>query len=547
MTNDHHDDDLLAAYDLSAWEAPPPQAGLADAVIARARQPASSTPLETIERMNPRGRRRWWFAGAGVAVAAVAILIGVWGMQRTPKDGQGEVTAQTARTLAIGPTTAALDPGTLVKWRRDKRQITVSQPRGSAMWNVDDSDTLVIDAGAMVASVEASGASLRVEVEMMNASDARAIGISAATAIAVALVTIVVYEGAVRVRHDGEVVTVAPGSRYEVRPPTATAEDFAVGAKPPPDPRVKELEDRIKELEGERTVAPTSCDEVSCVLTNYDGACCAKFKAQKPPAQPPCDADALRKKGDDQLQVGMDAAALAAFEASMKCREDEALNRRMLLAACRSKNARKAQLYYSKIPVRDQTALGQMCIRNGIPLTASEPCDADALRQKGDDHLQTGMDKAALIAFEEAMRCKPDPTLNRRIFLAACRAKNAAKARAYYPKIDTKDQAPLSQMCLRNGIDPTSTAPSAPSCQQPDAFDPMNDAPVCVGNGVIKVASKPAARVFIDGVDTGKTTPATFKVSAGRHKVTFQVKADKYTFAVTVKAGETITFSKTFE
>ena len=33
------DDNVLADYDLSAWEAPPPSAGLADAVIARAKQP----------------------------------------------------------------------------------------------------------------------------------------------------------------------------------------------------------------------------------------------------------------------------------------------------------------------------------------------------------------------------------------------------------------------------------------------------------------------------------------------------------------------------
>jgi len=646
MTDD--DENLLAAYDLSVWEAPPPSPGLADAVVARARQPASSTPLETIERMNPRsGRRRWWIAGAMAAVAAIAILVGVWGVQRTPKDGQGEVTAQAAQTLAIGPTTAALDPGTFVTWRRDKRRITVSQPRGSAMWNVADGDSLVIDAGAMVASVEASGASLRVEVEMIKASDARAIGISAATAVAVALVTIVVYEGAVRVRHEGEVVTVAPGSRYEVRssPVEPDPDPTLVGAKPSPDPRIKELEDRIKELEAERDRTTTAtCDEVSCVLTNYDGVCCAKFKAQTPPTDaipdfldrtlisagintvsttilacdpegftgvakvsvkvapsgavtsaktsstanlpaplvtciessmrtakfprtvnggsfaypfsykatgappmPTCDADVLRKKADDHLATGMDAAALAGFEASMKCKPDPTLYRRMLLAACRSKNQRKAQQYFDKLPGADQGSLMQMCIRNGVSIGSQ--CDADALRQKGDDALQLGTDDAALKWFEMSMTCKPDPQLNRRIFLAACRAKNAAKAKAYFPKIASKDQTALSQLCIRNGIDPTSSAPAPAkaTCQQPDAYDPMSDVPVCTGTGVIKINSKPAAKVLLDGKDTGKTTPMTLDAVAGRRMVTFQIGENKYTFAVTVKQGETTTLSKVFE
>ena len=202
------DDDVLAAYDLSAWEVPAPAPGLIDAVIERARQPAPVAALDSGERIATpvRGKRRWWIAATAASVAVVAILIGVWGVQRTPEDGQGEVTATTARTLAIGPTTAALDPGALVRWRRDKRRISVAQPRGAAMWNVAADDTLVIDAGAMVATVEASGASLRVEVEMIKGPDARAIGISAATAVAVALVTIVVYEGTVRVRHDGQTV-----------------------------------------------------------------------------------------------------------------------------------------------------------------------------------------------------------------------------------------------------------------------------------------------------------------------------------------------------
>jgi len=547
------DDDLLAAYDLSAWDAPPPAAGLVDAVIERAREPAPVPALDTVERMAPRGTRRWWIAAATAAVAVVAILVGVWGMQRPPKDGQGEVSAEAARVLAIGPTTAALDPGAQVRWRRDQRRIAVAQPRGTALWKVDAEDTLVIDAGAMVASVEASGASLRVEVEMVNVSDARAIGISAATAVAVALVTIVVYEGTVRVRHDGQTVNVVPGAAYQVRPPNAP-EPIAVGGGPS-DPRIRELEDKIRQLEAERDDArdATTCDEESCVLANYAGACCAKLQAAaKPPtrpavpetldraaisgamqplasrlracpadgfegivklrvvvdadgtvtsatisvtkvsvpaplasciekivggatfprtvnggsfvypfkytpaARPPvaaCDADELRTKGDDHLQNGMDAAALAAFEASMRCRNDPALHRRAYLAACRSKNAPKARLYFGRLAPQDQGSLATICVRQGIAVgDGPTTCDAAALTEKGDDHLQAGMDAAALMAFEASLRCKADPTVVRKAFLAACRSKSAAKAQSLYKKLPPNQRSSLAQLCIRNGI-----------------------------------------------------------------------------------------------
>ncbi|CAN5897778.1 hypothetical protein BH11MYX3_BH11MYX3_00650 [soil metagenome] len=85
-----------------------------------------------------------------------------------------------------------------------------------------------------------------------------------------------------------------------------------------------------------------------------------------PPAS--CDADALRQKGEDHLQTGMDAAALAAFEASMKCRPDGALMRFAFMAACRSKNATKAKYYYPKLPAATTTGIVQICVRNGITL-----------------------------------------------------------------------------------------------------------------------------------------------------------------------------------
>jgi serine/threonine-protein kinase len=61
-----------------------------------------------------------------------------------------------------------------------------------------------------------------------------------------------------------------------------------------------------------------------------------------------------------------------------------------------------------------------------------EPCDAAALKAKGDDYLQSGQDAAALVAFEASMICKPDSSMLRLAFMAACRAKNEDTAKQHY-------------------------------------------------------------------------------------------------------------------
>jgi serine/threonine protein kinase len=60
--------------------------------------------------------------------------------------------------------------------------------------------------------------------------------------------------------------------------------------------------------------------------------------------------------------------------------------------------------------------------------------------------------------------------------------------------------------------------------------------------GVLIVASKPWARVWVDGVDTGRHTPiplgAPLKLSPGRHVISLYVSNKKYDFPVILKAGE---------
>ncbi len=220
------DDNMLADYDLSAWEVPPPSPGLADAVIARAKQPAGVAPVEELAGKPARRRRGLVIGGALVAVLAAALAFVLWGTERAPQDGGGDVIAEKAQRVELGGSRVQLDPGAELHWRRDKHRLSVAQPRGAATWQVHGDDTLVIDAGAMVASVEATGASLRVEVKM-NLSDGRVIGASALTAAVVALVTVVVYEGHVKVSSAGQTVVV---DIVEQRTPRLGAQPFEGGS-----------------------------------------------------------------------------------------------------------------------------------------------------------------------------------------------------------------------------------------------------------------------------------------------------------------------------
>jgi len=81
---------------------------------------------------------------------------------------------------------------------------------------------------------------------------------------------------------------------------------------------------------------------------------------------------------------------------------------------------------------------------------------------------------------------------------------------------------------------PAATRPPPAATEQP---------PRPGGPGILLVASRPWARVWIDGRDTGRNTPiaasAPLRLSPGRHTVTLFVKDQRFDFPVLVEAGET--------
>ena len=67
--------------------------------------------------------------------------------------------------------------------------------------------------------------------------------------------------------------------------------------------------------------------------------------------------------------------------------------------------------------------------------------------------------------------------------------------------------------------------------------------------GILLISSRPWARVWIDGHDTGRNTPvppgAPLKLSEGRHVVTLYTSEKKYDFPVVMKAGRVTKLIKT--
>ncbi len=592
------DDENPIGIDLEAWAPPVPPRAMADGVIARMQESRRAAELQTM----PQGNRRWWVAGGVAAAVAVSAVLGAWGIQRTPANGSGTVVAERPRHLELGSTTAELDASAEVRWRRDGHRVTIEQLRGAATWRIDDLDTVMIDAGAMGASVEATGASLRVEVSMKQpeirsdegveerARSARMLGASALTAAAVALVTVVVYEGRVKVTRGGQTIALAPGTSYEVRPADGPREQLAVGAGPV---QVSDLEERVRILEaqlaeqrtgtdkpvadkpagtdrvrGPKQVDPfarsrgngavdppdrsdddivdpfgsrtgtrvdpfssprtpkvdTSCDEVSCVLDNYAGSCCGAFKARKSAGW---SFDRTTISAAMTTVKTSIATCGRGFEGTVKARVKVAASGRVDSVTIEPSDAAPAACV--------KRVLGAMTFTStthGGSFTypfVFGICDADALAVQGWDLYSNASYAQALVKYEQAISCRPSAGLELRAFMAACNSKNVRKAAAHYAKLAPNTQQTVLSVCVRNGIgaDQLAAAPRG----------------TAANTGKLNVASTPAARIAVDGIDVGES-PVELDLAPGKHKVTFTINGDRHTFAVTVEGGKTVTLSK---
>ena len=249
-----------------------------------------------------------------------------------------------------------------MRWQREGRADLGRAAARRGAWRVDGDDTLVIDAGAAVASVEASGASLRVEVQM-NLSDARVIGASAVTAAAVALVTVMVYEGHAKVTSAGQTVNVESGGAVEVRPQQPARDAFTVGAAAPELEKVKE---EMRELQARLAAAEKALAEKT---PDPAPPTPATRPTRLPPTTPPpkaCDADALNDRGRELYAAAQFAAALESFEQAIACRPEPRLQQRAFMAACNLRDAAKAASFWVRMPQALRNQATNICVRNGI-------------------------------------------------------------------------------------------------------------------------------------------------------------------------------------
>jgi eukaryotic-like serine/threonine-protein kinase len=89
-----------------------------------------------------------------------------------------------------------------------------------------------------------------------------------------------------------------------------------------------------------------------------------------------------------------------------------------------------------------------------------KPCDPFELIEQGNGQLKTQQNTAALAFFEQAIECnlknhQPiEPATMRLAFTAACKMKNATKAKQYWTQLGKIPQHNLKRLCIDNGIDP---------------------------------------------------------------------------------------------
>jgi pSer/pThr/pTyr-binding forkhead associated (FHA) protein len=105
------------------------------------------------------------------------------------------------------------------------------------------------------------------------------------------------------------------------------------------------------------------CKAQFCANNKDDGRCGGGATAQPPPG---CDAEALKNKGMDNVNMGQHAAALVQFEASLRCKNEAHTVQLAFMAACNASNSAKAKVYYARLSAAQQQRLAVMCVRNKV-------------------------------------------------------------------------------------------------------------------------------------------------------------------------------------
>ena len=461
------DDHPLAGIDLAAWQPPPPPANLADAVIARMRQPV---PAGAVAEPDERAPRRSIRLAGLAAAAALAAGLAVWGTFRAPRDGRGALIAARAEHLALDGTAADLDPGAELHWTRDGRHIIAHQQRGTVRWTVADDDILMIDPGGAgsagaPAAIEASGASLRVEV-LMNFSDTRTVGV----ATVVALATVTVYQGHIKATSGGQTVQIEPGAIVELRPGQPPQPPSLHAGEPATVGGAVDVQ-ALQVLQAKLAAANQQIAELTARLPGYGDAGTETAHTDVPPPA----LDQLRLSGDRNVvpdaatQQAMELAGSPSLVGTFRLCVDThgAVSSVHRIQSTRfdkyDQEIERAMRGWTYKPflIDDKpapvcTAITYIYTRDTDPPgPAARPCEnmniADQVTQAANQY-SNGAASAALGIMRSVLTCKHDARMYRLAVIYACAAHDAPTARELFAKLPPAQRPAIEQRCQQDGI-----------------------------------------------------------------------------------------------
>jgi hypothetical protein len=300
------DDDSLAAYDLSAWHAPPPPAGLADAVVRRMTQP------------NLPARRVWVVAASAVAAAA-AVLIALLVFDRR------EPAVDRAAASEHDETRREMDR-LLAELARLDAELTALQVKLPMFDHAATAPTKTVPAPRSQQTAPRSmGADIAAVQEVMRRSRPALLACndgSFAGTLTIDLhiektgkLATLVYSR--RVAFERCLETILGAAKFDVRSGTPLVLSFPLAFPRPAKPTV-------------------------------------------------CDAMKLRSQGIDSFQGGMFGEALVRFERALACKWDQRIIPMAMLAACHSKNLAKARQYYPQLSEAQKSPIVMRCLDNNI-------------------------------------------------------------------------------------------------------------------------------------------------------------------------------------
>lgn len=277
----------------------------------------------------------------------------------------------------------------------------------------------------------------------MNATDVKVVGTSAAVAAAVAMVTVIVYEGHVRATSGAQTITIAPGPAVTLPLPPPPP-DPVVGGTVAPNPVDARGRDKLR-YEALELAAMHRCKDYDALIAGIVDEESRKYVT----ASVTC---TIPQSDEDRRAVLLGRAkGLAKVHACDKLAQlvaSASPTDRPLIAAVKCTEAPKEATAptvgpeptcqdpknvdpSSSVPICDEVA--EVFRKSGEPI-----CDFDGKWTKAKESYATGQFATSLAHSEAALACREHENARGLAIFAACMSGNGAKAKALFPKLTTE-------------------------------------------------------------------------------------------------------------